>query len=51
MDECTVLLQIRVLDDGEGRVVEVEIDGLAEKSLKTVGALEDPARTGDASLR
>ena len=51
VDQCAELLQVGVLDDAEGRIIEPQIDGLAEELLKTVGALEDPTRSGDAALR
>jgi hypothetical protein len=51
MDQRAVFLQVRIPDDTQGGVVEPQIDRLAEESLKTVGALEDSARSRDASLR
>ena len=44
MDQRTVFLQVGIPDDTQGGVVEPQIDGLAEESLKTVGALEDSDR-------
>jgi hypothetical protein len=51
VDECAVLLQVGLCDDAECRVIKTHVYGLAEKPLQAVGALEDSAGSGNATLR